>query len=231
MLEEDWTDGKATLARQRPLSAVTCVDYNPAMLSLLQVAQQIVPQIPPIQVTVQSPTGMPEWIKILISTLAGASITLLFEFLKPWLERRRLRGTMEKQLAAELLDSLTRIDGALLAIRKAEEHPEQRHKGLVIASLQVSVVRSDRFDFYYLTERPTLFEVDEAKRLIWFNTLVKDNLRPIRIGEASQPDAFDQVKTFLMFGSSIGGEYVKAHKLEYRPDFAYIEKEFQGLTL
>jgi hypothetical protein len=198
------------------------------MLWLLQVPQQIAPALPPIQVTVQSVPGTPEWIKILISTLAGASVTFGFEYLKPWIAKKRLRKTMIRQLGIELVDSLTHVDGALIAIRRAAANVDLRRKGLVLASLQLAMVRSDRFTFYYSEERPALFDIDPAKRLIHFYMIVKENLGTIRIADAVKQEDFDKVTTFLVLASSIGSEYVKAQMLTYAPDLGYVEKALES---
>jgi hypothetical protein len=89
------------------------------MLALLiETVQQRAAQIPPeIHVTVQQPSGgMPEWVKILISALVGASFGILnsisMEYVKPWISRRLLKRTIKKHLNDEFLGNLTAIDAA-----------------------------------------------------------------------------------------------------------------------
>ena len=72
------------------------------MLLLFQAAAQ---QIPPIQVTVQQPPGLPFWetavISAVVGTFFGIASGTLMEFVKPLIARRHLKRVMLRHLDQE----------------------------------------------------------------------------------------------------------------------------------
>src|SRR4051794_37652562 len=94
------------------------------MLWPSQLPPQVVAQIPPIQVTVQSPPGMPEWIKILITAATGALLGIIsniaMEYVKPWIARRQLRKTVTAQLMNEFRENVSIVAAARRILLRAE---------------------------------------------------------------------------------------------------------------
>lgn len=144
------------------------------MLWLLQIVPQVAPQLPPIQITVQSPPGMPEWIKILISAGVGALFGILgnmaMEILKPqigtWLKRREL----EKQaFRRELKANVDEVDGIRrLAARAANatDHDRTMTLHFIVGTLNnVLNVWTQRYDSWSKNQVAILDAIDPEKAL------------------------------------------------------------------
>ena len=102
------------------------------MLLLLQAA------LPPIYVTVQQPAGgMPEWAKTLISAGIGALFgiisSLAMEYIKPAVLHRKQERIVKEQLAAEVSDNLSSIEGFARMLQEIRRTPTPADGGAVLS--------------------------------------------------------------------------------------------------
>jgi hypothetical protein len=130
------------------------------MLLLLQVA----PQLPPIYVTVQQPTGgMPEWAKILISagvgTLLGMASTVVMEFVKPRIAKRQLKRSIATQLLPEAKNILGDIGRAKELIERID-HSASRDMVRAVMADKMKSLTWQRYELYISEEQRTLYEMD-----------------------------------------------------------------------
>ncbi|HTF71135.1 MAG TPA: hypothetical protein VK638_51555 [Edaphobacter sp.] len=136
-------------------------------LSLVQASAQqihdVVQAAPPqVFVTVQQPTGLPEWVKIIISASVGALFAVLgsvvMEFIKPKIARRQIA----LQLMAEVkrnLDYLKKVDDVIKASSEGEQLNVHH------AEYLISNVWDDRFR-HYMKDQPILvYQIDRHKSL------------------------------------------------------------------
>ena len=95
------------------------------MLLLLQA----VAQLPPINVTVQSPPGMAEWEKTLLAAGTGALFGILssiaMEYVKPWIASRSSKNTVKTELAEELIENLDRLRSVVSICNDAAEKDDR----------------------------------------------------------------------------------------------------------
>jgi hypothetical protein len=93
---------------------------------------------------------MPEWVKILISALVGASFGILssisMEYVKPWISRRLPKRTIKKHLNDEFLGNLTAVDAAYKCLKEADgkSDMDKRH-ALNVAVFAIASIEDDRF--------------------------------------------------------------------------------------
>ncbi len=144
------------------------------MLLFLQAAEQ---HLPPINITVQQAAGgMPEWVKILISAGVGAIFgiagNIAMEYAKPVIVHRQKRRSVKVQLTAEVRKAMEAI---LECIKYLKEAPldtgEQRGNAWRWATAFLNgriPLLDDRYDFYFATEKATVYEIDAGGLLAEF---------------------------------------------------------------
>jgi hypothetical protein len=148
------------------------------LLLLFQTAAEqtrdIVQAAPPqVFVTVQQPTSLPEWVKIIISASVGAIFALLgsvvMEFMKPKIAKRQIA----LQLVAEVkrnLDYLKKVEEVIKASAGGEP------LNMPHAEYLISNVWDDRFR-HYMKEQPILvYQIDRHKSLDELYQMAKDDL-------------------------------------------------------
>jgi hypothetical protein len=151
------------------------------MLFLLQAAaQHLPPGLPPINVTVQQPaSGMPDWVKILISAGVGAVLgvgsNLLMEFVKPIIARRQMTRLVREQIVEEVLLALTplRIVGAeneRIESRRPRGPGNYASFGSLVKDLEM--VSFDRYEHYLEIEKAVVYGLPEFSNLAKFRQLV-----------------------------------------------------------
>lgn len=118
----------------------------------------------------EAASGMPEWVKILISAATGALFgiggSVVMEFVKPAITKRRMRKIVIAQLAAELLDNMRYIDGAIRILKEADNRiPPKRDAVISMAAMLLKLIDSDRFDHFFTNEKMLVYEVDDDKSL------------------------------------------------------------------
>lgn len=135
-----------------------------AFIEIIQQSPALAKQVAPnIYVTVQSATGIPEWVKILASASVGAAFgiasSLLMEFVKPWIARRHALKTMIPQLNEELLKNINQFENAEKTMN-VQGH--DRHQRVLLANLILkTLVRSDRFDYFFANEKSLVYDYDQ----------------------------------------------------------------------
>lgn len=191
---------------------------------------QIAEQIPPIMVTIQqSPAGMPEWVKILITATAGALVgivsSILMEYLKPYIAKRLLKKTVTAQLGKELLKNLNHVDAGKRIVEGAEGRSKgDREFALKSCGVLARSVESDRYDFYFAGEKAVVYELDEDESLSTFFKVVR------QLAETEPEDKnYETVKRFFIMASHFGCTYVELHNLTYVPSMSPIEEAYSAV--
>jgi hypothetical protein len=163
--------------------------------------------LPPINVVVQNPPGMSEWIKTLLSASVGfvfAMIaSLVMEYIKPILERSRLRANVKKQLHTEFIQNMIVVDGLVrfLDMPKRKTPTEQIEADDWARSL-LSEFRRDRFDQLFEESKDVVYELDPTGHLVRFYERFKGR----------KTDGLDKI--WLNGAQSLGDSYAKYAKLQ-----------------
>jgi len=147
------------------------------MLLLQAVAQQL----PPINVTVRTPPGMPEWERAAIAAGIGACFAIIanigMEFAKPWIGTRLLKNRMLRHVDQEFLENYA----SLLASRQMMDEyalaPDDRKKwaGEVAEMMRDGIVRK-RLDYFMENYLEMAHEVREIAQVAMFYVLFKGAL-------------------------------------------------------
>jgi len=169
----------------------------------------IVQQVPPqIQVNVQMPPGMPEWLRIVISAAVGALFalagSLVGEYVKPWIAKRHARKSMIPQLNEELLGNVRVIENAKAVLAGSGGREDAKE---MIAGLMLTMMRRDRFNYYYVEQKSLLYEYD--KRLVELYSLppmAQTFLVNSRDGE---------IPKILKIADELVKNFIEAHNLVY----------------
>jgi hypothetical protein len=178
----------------------------------------IVQQVPPqIQVNVEMPPGMPEWVKILISAAVGALFAMLggivMEYLKPLITKQRTRKMVRSQLAAELLDNMSFVHGAVAILGESEKvAPGKRDAVVSLAATMLRMTNTDRFDHFFTNEKMLVYEVDDDKSLSTFYEVVKTTIPGVL-----QSRNYSDMRIMIGEASRLAHQYIDHHKLEYGP--------------
>jgi hypothetical protein len=148
---------------------------------MLLLLQAVAKQFPPINITVQQPPGLPEWIKILITAgigaLVGITSNIAMEVLKPYIAKRLLKASVDKQLGDELMENLSQIEAVNRLLKSVDlTNPDDRELALDVAGIIVSGVQRDRYDFYFSTQKALFYEMDATRALSAFYNAA-ENLR------------------------------------------------------
>jgi hypothetical protein len=142
---------------------------------------QAIPQLQPIQVTVQQPPGMPEWIKILITAavgvVAGVVSNSLMEIVKPRIANAMDRAMLNAKLLPEFKRNMGIMEAALEKIRPSSKpEPGWRAVATTDVFLLVLHIRNARFKLSTETNLSLLLEVDPERRLTTFYDIAKEKL-------------------------------------------------------
>lgn len=140
---------------------------------LLQAAAQ---HLPPINVTVQQPAGMPEWEKTLISAGIGALFgilsTLAMEFVKPSISRHLMKKNILKHMEEEFrLNYRTLLDAVQIAKDAEGAAPDVKEDAKIAMESIRRTITKDRFDYFKANEKELFYEADEGFRLAKFYVL------------------------------------------------------------
>lgn len=148
------------------------------LLLLFQTAAQpirdVVQAAPPqVFVSVQSPPGMPEWVKIIISASVGALFAVLggvvMEFVKPRIAKREV----ELQLVAEVKRNLAHLNKVEQVIKTASDGGKMN---MPHAEYLITNVWDDRYR-HYIKEQPIfVYQIDRQKSLGEMYQMVKHDL-------------------------------------------------------
>jgi hypothetical protein len=142
------------------------VGYNSLMLWLFQAAEPFMTNgASRVYVTLKQPSGLPEWVKLLISAGLGAVFGIVsstaMEFLKPeiggWIDRRSAR----KQLLAEIKQNIEAIDGfhQFLATEIGDAHGERLKAAFYVVRHIMGSVQTNRFDFFLSERKDVLYRL------------------------------------------------------------------------
>ena len=104
------------------------------------------------------PTGVPDWLKILLGAALAIATSLLVEFVKPRFARRQLRNSIEDHVVCEFKSSLTAVDGCLRIFERVIEPSVQTRNALsmfVVDLFGRSILSGQRF-IGYLTDHKKL---------------------------------------------------------------------------
>jgi hypothetical protein len=193
-------------------------------------ASQVVQQIPPIVVTLQPPSGeMPEWVKILITAVVGALVgfisSILMEYIKPYIAKKLLKKTLSAQLAKELLKNLNHVEAGKRVIESAEKKAkDEREFALNSCCVLARLVESDKYDFYFASEKSAVDEIDEDGTLATFYKVVK------QLAETAPEDKnYESMKRFFIMAAFFGHGYVELHNLTYISNKNPIEESYNAV--
>ena len=141
---------------------------------LLQAAaQHLPPGLPPINITVQQPAGMPEWEKTLISAGIGALFGILsslaMEFVKPSISRHLVKKNILRHMEEEFRLNYGTLLEAMQIVKEAEGGtPEVVEDARMALNSIRNTILKDRFDYFKTNEKALFYEADEGFRLAKF---------------------------------------------------------------
>jgi hypothetical protein len=195
------------------------------MLLLLQAVAQ---QLPPINVTVQSPPGMPFWKTALISAVVGTFFGLAssigMEFVKPWIAKAISRKEIEKQLALELADNLQLLDELILWVNShcvPLGSKDNWIAPLETIGMTLEGTGRDRYDYYLATQKALLYEIDDTQMLGRFYR----NLHAISLWKPpDKPLGFVQL---IEHTCKIGHEYLAFKGIAFTPKIVQMIENHQ----
>jgi hypothetical protein len=166
------------------------------MLSLLiQAAQQATQVVPDVHIVLQQPpaSGMPEWVKILISAGVGALFGILgsvvMEFIKPKISLATLKRSIATQLAFELRTNWSLVDD--LSVTLTEVPVPENHTLCKNVIDSTDGLQWDRYEFYLSEERGCVYEMDPYNL---FGDLLK---MPPEMVELARRYKFDDVRKLI----------------------------------
>jgi len=129
------------------------------MLWLLEAPLQ---PLPPIQVTVQQPPGLPVWVTAVISAAVGAFLGMItgavMEFAKPAIAKSLVRRLVKTQLLSEFASNMLRIDGVCSVLRNVENKSEAEQKAALYLAREVADVKREKLDFYLENQKEAVFD-------------------------------------------------------------------------
>jgi hypothetical protein len=137
------------------------------MLLLLVATSQ---QLPPINVTLQQPPGLPLWATTLVSAGVGAVFAILvsiaIEFVKRWISKREDRKLVAAQLAAELLQNLNAIDNLRRVLEDFRDASGEEVKWLESFVLNVAAsLKMDRYTRHFDNDKDIVYQLDSERHL------------------------------------------------------------------
>jgi hypothetical protein len=186
--------------------------------------------VQPVNVVIQQAPGMPEWIKILITAMAGAVVgfvsSLVMEFIKPAIAKRVGRKTVLAQLVGELTENISILEACFRILKVDEPHwnVEPALERATFAKLSSSTT-DNRYQYYLLEQKAIVYELDEKKQLAEFYGRIKEYLPGTLKGE--------KIATAMLESTVYTGiGFLTFHKLKYKPvdvPEAVIEMGVRGL--
>jgi hypothetical protein len=193
-----------------------------------------IPEVSPIQpvnVIVQQAPGLPAWITVMLSALTGAASAILsgiaIEFLKPYMDRRRMLKMIKDQLNAEFLANLSQLKAAKRIIFDASSRTES-DKSLAQGGLNeiLREVKQDRYDLYFENDKSIVYEIDKNQNLSAFYSVL--NRKPSNV--VSVPYFFEALG-WIEWVVSVGQHYLDASHLEERTNSNAQEYIYEQLRL
>lgn len=192
------------------------------MLLLIQAAAQ---QLPPINVTVQSPPGMAEWLKAAISAGIGALFGMAgnigMEYLRPFIFKTK----MTKQLAMELANNLLMMG----VLENLLDHVGKGGKLYIsdpdaFLRTVVCAMHGDHYE-HYLEKYPSeLRDITGSKGLINFYqsvTALKD--------VTAEPHLF--TNTSIVLGKQNAKEFLRLHPRAATLDAVALRKIYSDMMI
>jgi len=147
---------------------------SPDMLLLLQGVAQ---QLPPINVTVQSPPGMPIWLSAPISAAIGAMFAVVtnvvMEFVKPKINQRVLHRMMREHIDTEFKKNMALVYKGFRTFELLGDNAEQitgDAKQVVLFGLLF--LKCPKFSYYRNLQPIVVSEIDPEDHLAVFNESV-----------------------------------------------------------
>jgi hypothetical protein len=124
-------------------------------LALLDPTHVIIEKVPP---------GMSEWLKTLISALVGAVFAILTSFLSDYVKSRKLKKTVVHQVRTELYRNIAAMIACdrILHDPNYKTYPAYANRAINEA---IRELRSDRFRYYFESEKATVYELDQSSDL------------------------------------------------------------------
>ena len=190
-----------------------------------QLAQHAANAIPPINVTVQQPAGLPEWIKTLLSALGGLTVGLLMEFVKPALEKRRKKKSVARNLAKEVMANLRVMEACKLILEESERQPPSADLSTKVAAYirhLMGALSVDRFDHYRKQDPVLISENDPELILNGFMQSIR-TLAPMVLNQVHP-----QFKEILQNSIRAGHAYLANKRIRFDPN-GYPLNEVQPL--
>ncbi len=196
--------------------------YNPNMFTLFLAASQ---QLPPISVTVQQPPSWPVWLTTLFSAGVGAALgigsSILMEYVKPLLAKRREKKLVVGQIGAELMENLSAFEAAQRIFQKAETKNEKQ-VALMIAWCVSASIKTTRFKLYAEKYNDLVHEVDPDSAIAGVYEVIQ-NL-PATMREQSEEMQFDFAKSFFGTATEVSNECLQKNNLPYKPSSTLYER-------
>jgi|HubBroStandDraft_2_1064218.scaffolds.fasta_scaffold250856_2 hypothetical protein len=129
-------------------------------------------QLPPIHVIVQQPpaTGMPEWVKIIISAVVGAALAIGGNIVMEIIKRKMVGRLAARQLSAELVDKLSMIASADQFWRKYESaDPKVKFQVATVVIETLKRDRPERYVYFANNQQSVIYELEAFEELRRFN--------------------------------------------------------------
>jgi hypothetical protein len=185
---------------------------------------QVVKQLPPINITVQSPPGLPLWVTAAISAGVGSLFTImtsaLMEVIKPWLAGRSTLRAVKREITAELVANLNKLQ-AIVTI-----HKDASDKGITAMRAAASAfntilaveIATDRYDKAFDEQKTIVYKIDPAGTLRNLNGAITDNVKSFSDEKPTEGDVAQKVWYVAGSASSQveeGRIFLKTLKVEF----------------
>ena len=177
-----------------------------------------VPTQPPVYVTIQSPHGFPTWAVALISSLAGFTSSLLMEYVKPVIARRRIRRTIKGQLAAEIIRNMHALHRAIELTERASTK-SRLNKDATVSYLKDihEQISRDRYDYYHSSDKDVVYDLDQQGNLEQFYKMAATSLPASFQVSVPNDDRHAVLLIVLRLMAELGRNHMTAHSIPYTP--------------
>lgn len=178
---------------------------------------EALPQPPlPIHITVMQPppSGLPEWLKILLTALTGAVFGFFAEPIKQTITKWRLRRDIEKHLSADLMSNLSHVENALEVLQGIEEKsPNYRNLAIKVIQMTTNNITDDRYRFYFDGQYKALvYDIDDKGDLKLFYTTAVS----LKEANLSNLEAIRDFGILLRMTKGSGKQYISDKKLAFK---------------
>jgi hypothetical protein len=189
----------------------------------------LIPEITPIQpitVTVNQPPGWPLWLTTLFSASVGALFAIATNVVTELFRNRLRKKKAIRQLGAELMENMERIEGAERILKDAETRSVEDKRGALYAvDAYFFPLNSEWFDHLSQTEINSMYEIDHTKELRFFYRLAKG----MKFDATQDDEVRHNFQQDLVTCGSLmmwGREFIGRHSLKYRPEITFFEKKY-----